>query len=376
MKIIYYPYMFLNDEILLKQLLLSWGNVETIVPPSQKEYIDAYLAGEITHETHLPLELYKEIYDIAGARIIDFLVIDDEERIRASEEMFELITKWNKDTGFYDSLRINSIEDLAGKTVEWYWFLHEKLERDLVELMLEEQLVLNWAPGEIVGKQEVGKAYMSIIADEIKKRRCARLVTDDEFLLAAKAGLDQCRIPDEREQDDYQLVSLAIPQVFLDEKVLEGLTWKDIVRMRQDLLPLAEAYYTEVEEYQNAINQLAGQGNDGAAFDKFCEFCERVARSFRPFAKETGKVFRLANKCDGIGLLNGVVLPTIKLLKPDPMLAKVCDIAAISSTAGQYALGKRKISPGFEYLENLNRALNLERCKQMISCLVPKSIKN
>ncbi len=376
MKIIYYPHMFLDDEILLKQLLLSWGNVETIVPSSQKEYIDAYLAGEITHETHITLELYKRIYDIAGAPIIDFLVIDDEERIHASEQMFELITKWNKDTGFYDSLRINSTEDITGETLEWYWFLHDKLERDLVELMLEEQLVVNLGPGEIVGHQEVGKAYMSIIADEIKKRRCARLVTDDEFLLAAKAGLDQYRVPDEREQDHYQLVSLAIPQVFLGEKVLRGLTWKDVVRMRQDLLPLAEAYYTEVEEYQNAINQLAGQGNDGAAFDKFCEFCERVARSFRPFAKETGKVFRLANKCDGIGLLNGIVLPTIKLLKPDPMLAKICDFAAVSSTAGQYALGKRKASSGFEYLENLNRALNLERCKKMISCLVPKSIKN
>ena len=110
MEIVYYPDMFMNSEHLLKSLLLTWGSVKTIVPPSQKEYIDAYLAGEIKNETHYPLETYKEIYDVAGNELLDFLIISDDERLRASEKMLDLIVNWNNDTGFYDELKINSID--------------------------------------------------------------------------------------------------------------------------------------------------------------------------------------------------------------------------------------------------------------------------
>jgi hypothetical protein len=181
--------MYLTSELLLKQLLLCWGAVKSIVPPTQKEYVDAYLAGRIPTETNLALDRYRDIYDAAGEKIIDFLVIENSERLAASDHMRELLTKWNADSHFYDSLKIRSIDDLMGKWVEWYWFLHEKLEQPLVELMLKERLVVNWAPGEIVGLQEIGKSYMSVIADELQRSRNIRLITDDEYYLAARAHL-------------------------------------------------------------------------------------------------------------------------------------------------------------------------------------------
>ena len=133
--------------------------------------------------------------------------------------MFDLIVNWNKDTGFYDDLKINSLDDLTGNTVEWYWFLHEKLEEGLVGLMPEERLVVNWAPGEIVGYQEVGKSYMSIIADEIKSSRKTRLITDDEFFVASKSGLNLEKVKELTDQNQYGLISVAIPKVLIIDKI-------------------------------------------------------------------------------------------------------------------------------------------------------------
>ena len=111
---------------------------------------------------------------------------------------------------------------------------------------------------------------------------------------------------------------------------------------------------------------------DGEAFDKLCEFCERVALSFRPFAKETGKLFRLATDPKTVGLLNGILLPAIKLMNPNITLSKICDVAAIASTLAQYSVPRNRPVVGFEYLENLSRRISLKRLQKTISCLVPK----
>lgn len=301
MEIVYYPKMFMDSEHLLKSLILTWGKIKTIIPPSQKQYVDAYISGEIKNETHYPLETYKQIYDAAGDEILDFLIISDDERRRASEKMFDLLVNWNKDTNFYDDLKIKSLDDLIGKTVEWYWFLHEKLEEDLVRLMLEEQLVVNWAPGEIVGYQEVGKSYMSIIAEEIKSSRKIRLVTGDEFFVASKSGLNLNRVFEDLSHSQYVLASVAIPKIFIDEETTAKLSWKDVTNIRQELLPYAESFFKEVEDYQNKINFLSHQGKDDESFGIFCEFCERVAKSFRPFSKETGKLLRIITQSDRNG---------------------------------------------------------------------------
>lgn len=373
MELIYYPDMYIDSEDLLKGLILCWGKVSTIVPPSQMSYVNAYLSGQVRSETHYPLEMYKKVYDVFGNAVVDFTVISDDERTRASEKMFDLLTIWNGDTRFYDSLKITSLDNLIGKTVEWYWFLHEKLEQNLVELLLQEQLVVNWAPGEIVGYQEVGKSYMSVIADEIKLARHARLITDDPFFMAAKSGMSLKKNQTESTDRGFQLVSVAIPQVFLHKAVLKKLSWKEIRKIRQDLLPLSEKYYSDVELYQESINTLAEAGKDGEAFEKFCEFCERVALSFKPFAKEMGKFFRLVSDPQTIGLINGILLPTVKLINPDTTLSRICDLAAISSTVAQYSVPKSRPVVGFEYLENLGRHLNLKRLQKTISCLIPRA---
>ena len=120
MELIYYPDMYITSEELLKGLILCWGQVSTIIPPSQMDYVSAYLSGQIRSETHYPLEKYKKIYDVLGSAVVDFTVISDNERIRAYEKMFDLLTIWNGDTRFYDSLKITSLDDQIGKTVEWY----------------------------------------------------------------------------------------------------------------------------------------------------------------------------------------------------------------------------------------------------------------
>jgi len=373
MEIVYYPDMYLRSERLLKQLLLCWGTIKTIAPPTQKAYFDAYLAGKITSDRDLSIEGYKEILDHAGEKVIDFLEIKAEERRKASENMRELLTKWNADTQFYESLKIRSISDLVGKEVEWYWFFHEKLEQPLVKLMLQEHLVVNWDKGEIVGLQEIGKSYISVIAAEVQRNRNVRLITDDEFYLAAK-GPAIFESQRSGEQDEgYELVSLAIPQVFLDEHVLEQLSWKDVFAIRRDLLPLSEHFYAEVESCQRKINGLAAENRSNEAFDEFCEFCERVATSFRPLAKEVGKLLRSADP-QTLGMINGILLPAIKLALNNSDLGKVCDIAALASTAGAYAVAGPRQRIGFEYLENLGRALSIARMKKTVTSLIPKAL--
>jgi len=171
------------------------------------------------------------------------------------------------------------------------------------------------------------------------------------------------------------LVSLAIPHVFVNPGLLRKLSWKKVIKMRQDLLPLSEKYYEEIEGYQKEINNLSSENRDDEAFGKFCEFCERVALSFRPYSKETGKILRITSNPKAIGFLNGIILPSVKLLVPNAMLGKVCDIMAISSTAGLYILSDRRHLAGFEYLENLNRALRLEALKDLMTCLMPKALR-
>lgn len=374
MEIVYYPNMFVDSEEKLKSLILFWSGVKTIIPPSQMDYINAYLAGNIKDEVHYPLEKYKEILDLAGKPIIDFLVITNEERKQASDIMLDLICNWNNDTGFYNSLKIGSIDDLFGEWITWYWFLNEKLERPLVELLLEEQLVVELGPDEIVGHQEVGKSYMSIIADVIKKKRGVRLITDDEFSFAAKSGIDLNPLSLEKVEETYQLVSMAIPQIFIKPEIIKKLTWKKIIKIRKDLLPLAKQFYEEVENYTYTINSLAASRDDEMAFEKFCEFCERIAFSFKPFSKETGKILRLATNIEVLGFINGIILPTTKLLIPHTGLGKICDIAAISLMVNKYVLSKKYPLVGFEYIENLNREINIERLKNMVTCLIPKKV--
>jgi hypothetical protein len=83
--------MYVTADELLKGLVLCWGKVSTIVPPSEMDYIRAYLDGQIKSETHFPLEAYKKINGALGEPILDFVVISDAERIRASEEMHDLL---------------------------------------------------------------------------------------------------------------------------------------------------------------------------------------------------------------------------------------------------------------------------------------------
>jgi hypothetical protein len=375
MKIVYYPDMYIPENT-LKTLLLCWGNVSSIVPPSIKEYNDRYLDGHSGRETNYPLETYKEILDKTGEKIVDFLVISDNERKRASEKMFDLVTNWNKNTGFYNSLKIHSIDNFIGKPVEWYWFLHEKLESPLVQLLQEERLVVNWAPGEIVGYQQVGKSYMSIIAEEIKKSRKIRLVTDDEFYLAAKSPVDLVDFSTtQKVESTYQYISLAIPQVFFHPKTIQSLSWNEVLKIRRELLPYAERYHREIEKYQKSINSLQLEGKENEAFNKFSEMCERIVNSFKPFSVETSKVLRLMKNNETLGFVTGIMLPTIKILNPYPELIQVCDIATISLASLRYGLPKILPQPGFDYLENLSRRLQIYRMKGMVTCLIPKRVK-
>ena len=290
--------------------------------------------------------------------------------------MFDTITEWNKDSNFYDSLRINSIDDLLGKTVEWYWFLHEKLEQSLVELLLEEKLVVNWSPGEIICYQEVGKAYMSIISNEIKNNRSVRMLTNDEFSVASKSGVNLIKTSySQNIEEGYQLVTLAIPEIFVKPNAIKKLTWKDIKAIRKDLLPLSNQYYSEIEKYQDEMNQLYKDGKRDEAFNKFCEFCEKVALSFRPYAKEASKIIKKISSQRLLTYATGIMLPTIRLLEPDSELEKLCDISAIAITSANYMYDTNKPVTGFEYLENLNRKIKIRNFKNSVTRLIPKILK-
>jgi len=356
-------------------MLLFWDKVKTIVPQSQSEYANAYIEGKIRNEYNTALEKYSTIINLAGEKILDFEVINEAEKRAASEKMFDLVCYWNKDTAFYNSLKINSIEDMFGKEFEYYWFLNEKTDSSLIKLLLDEKLVVNWAPGEIAGFQDVGKSYMSIIAEEMKNNRRFRLTTDDEFYIASKAGVNQIKNQGVIENNRYQTVSLVIPQIYLDPEVINKLSYHQILKIRKDILPLTSKYYRELEDYQKTMNSLIEDGFEDEALDLYCEFCERVSISFLPFSKEVSSILRYAQNPIILGVINGIVLPSVKILNPDQSeITKYCDYAALASTVGSYSLSnKRKV--GFEYLECLNRNIKIESFKGTITCLIPKSIK-
>ncbi len=375
MEIVYYPNLFIDDENLIKTIALFWGSVRTIIPPSHKSAIDDFLSGKCPNLTFYPAELYDKVNTELEYNVLDFLVIQDIERKRAAEKMLDVLTKWNVDTRFYDSIKINSIDDLIGKTVEWYWFLHEKLEHSLIELMLEEHIIVNWSPGEMVCYPEVGKSYMSVISNEIKNNRNIRLLTNDEYSLSSKSGVNLNKIDYAQNiEEGYQLISLAIPEIFIKPNSIKKLTWKDVKIIRKDLLPLSQEFYSEIEKYQSEINELYRNGKDDEAFNKFCEFCERVSASFQPFAKEVNSIIRKLSSQKFLSYTTGILLPTVKLLESKSELEKICDISAIALTVANYSFDKNKPIVGFEYLENLNRKIKVRGFKNTITCLTPTSL--
>lgn len=377
MEIVYYPDLFLSDENLIKTLALFWESAKTIIPPSQKKAIDNFIAGKNHNLTFYPAELYDKVNSELESTVLDFIVIKDSERRNAADKMFDVLTNWNNDTKFYDSLKINSINDLIGQTIEWYWFLHEKVEQSLIELMLEEKIIVNWAPGEMVCFPEVGKAYMSIISNEIKNDRNIRLITNDEYSLSSKSGVNLKKVNyNQNIEEGYQLISLAIPEIFINQNSIKKLPWKDIKSIRKDLLPLSGKYYSEIETYQTEINKLYRQGKSDEAFNKFCEFCERVAISFQPFAKEVNSILRKLSSQRCLSFTTGLLLPTVKLLESKDELQKICDISAIAITAANYSFDKNSQILGFEYLENLNRKIKVKNFKNTITHLKPISLNN
>jgi len=47
MNIIYYPEMLVPSEEVLKSILLSWGSLRTLVPPSQDNLVSKYLDNDL-----------------------------------------------------------------------------------------------------------------------------------------------------------------------------------------------------------------------------------------------------------------------------------------------------------------------------------------
>lgn len=376
MDILYYPNLYVSDEPTLKALLLFWGDVGTIVPPSIKNWIDSYLAGR--GDAHDPsLELVKKVNDIAGRSAVDFVVISDEERHQSTRKMMRLLDEWGADSHFFDQYRIHSIDDLRGKMIEYYWFLHEKLEQPLVQRLAHENLAVNWAPGGMASFKEIGHTYMSILGEEIRRRRNLPLVTDQELFVIPRLYSNYTRttVPDEVHYDGYQLVGLAVPDVFLGKRDLGRLSFKQILQIRNDVLPLAEAYHSEIASYQERINSLAQSGRSKEAFDLFLELCGRVAISFRPFAREYSKILRFISESKNITLLTGIALPSIKLLLEKADIEKVCEITAISATAANYYIESRNIKGGFEFLSTLNRSIRRKLLANRLHVLVPKVLR-
>ncbi len=376
MDILYYPNLYVSDEHTLKSLLLFWGDVRTIVPPSTKHWIESYLNGR-TNAHDPSLELVKKVNDIAGRSAVDFVVISDEERHRSTQKMMRLLDQWGADSHFFDQYRINSIDDLIGKTIEYYWFLHEKLEQPLVQRLASENLAVNVAPGEMVSFKEIGHTYMSILGEEIRTGRNLPLVTDQELLVIPRMYSQYTRaaLPNQVHYDGYQLVGLAVPDVFLGKKELGKLSFKRILEIRNDVLPLAEAYHSEISSYQGRINALANAAQEKEAFDLFLELCNRIAHSFHPFAKEYGKILRFFSRSQNITLLTGIALPTIKLLLEKADVEKVCEIAAISTTAANYYIESHNVKGGFEFLSTLNRSIRRKLLANRFHVLVPKVLR-
>src|ERR1035437_7323429 len=119
MEIVYYPDLYINDENLIKTIVLFWGSIKTIIPPSEKYAIDNFLSGKKENLTFYPAELYDKVNTELDDNVLDFLVIQDVERKRAAIKMFDVLINWNQDSKFYDSIKINTLDDLIGKTVEW-----------------------------------------------------------------------------------------------------------------------------------------------------------------------------------------------------------------------------------------------------------------
>lgn len=371
MEILYYPSMYVESELTLKQLLLMWGKVSTIVPLSEKTAIDAYYHGTLALDEPHALDVYKSVNDLFGSSVVDFAVINDKERELTSLEMFEIIAHWNKDTGFYDSLKLP--KHFFIKPRDLGVLISDKLDMPLLQLLVEEQLVRVTQERDLLGRQQIVNSYIAIMAEVMKESRGLRLVTNDQYVIAAKSGVSLKKAS--LTEENYELVSLAIPQVFLEKKFLDRLTWKDIAKIREDLLPLSQGFYQEVEDYQSRINNLTSNGDDNAAFDLFAEFCERVVVSFRALSLERDKLRKFVGNADTVGMVSGFLFPSIKLIHPDPVLGTICDFGSIATTAGMYGFKKNKKAQGFDYLENMNRRLNLAHFKGMVSCLIPKGLR-
>ncbi len=76
-----------------------------------------------------------------------------------------------------------------------------------------------------------------------------------------------------------------------------------------------------------------------------------------------------------IGFITSIILPTIRIMQNNAQLKEYCDIVSASLMASKYALLNLPNQIGFEYLEGLNRKIQIKRMKQMITRIIPKALK-
>jgi hypothetical protein len=314
----------------------------------------------------------KQINDIAGEPVLDFIVISDRERRNASRNMLYLLASWAKDTDFFQRYRINSQADSIDKEFEYYWFLYEKIERDLADKLKQEKLGVQIG-GDFITFKEIGHTYMALLANEMREQRDLPLVTNDELSIIPK--LNSGLSISDGHYDGFQLVSLAVPEVYLKPLDLKRLSFSEILSIRKDTLPLANAYHNEIASYQKRINTLSIQGNEEEAFKLFQELCSRVALSFKPFAKECTKIFEVLSDSTKLTLATGIALPAIGLLTENDVLKKYCDISSISATATNYYVKSQNIKMGFDFLATLNRNIRHRLLLNRLNVLVPKILK-
>ncbi len=369
MNIVYYPDIIVSSEATLKTLLLFWYKVNTIVPLSEKFRIDAYFEKNTPDWQDPFLERYKAVLNAAGEPILDFITITEKDKEHAGNAMFDLVSEWNKDSKFYNLLKVYGDSRYHNSQLETFSVFEDKLESHLRELLLSENLLIR-NNRQLMGVPQISKSYMSLLAREIKKNHNVGIITDDEFCLALKtnAGL----VPIKTENDlvnGYQVVAIDVPQIFISPKTIKDLSWKQIIRIRKDLLPFSQQYYTEIEKYQNSINMLQKQHKVQESIELLREFGERLATSFKPFSKEISSILGITNVIKSTGLITDIVIPTMMLFNPE--FNRFYAIASLAITSTKYLVPKPP-AKGFDYLINLNKSLRLTRLKNSITRLIPK----
>lgn len=291
MRLMYYPYLYIRSEDLLKALLLFHEEVKTIsaarVPVEENE--EAY-------------GLYSRVWDQAGARLVDFYEVTERQKALAATQMVAFLDGGGWAHFLGEPEQPGRWEDAHGgvprpplwthryrltqlrQGVRYMPIYVDKMQDQLVERMVRDRWARRITDEQLLCTEEIGHIYMSLLAGEISPPPGTEIVTDNPY--ASLLGNSRGTQPEHDIPNVDYLAAFEVPMLMARRSEIPRLTWPEVLDIRQHLQEPLQNYYGVLGRHKAEITYLASTGQRVAAWERYSELHEACEVALQPVLRD------------------------------------------------------------------------------------------